>query len=301
MNIKNNLPEIRGVYRLDAKLPNWFDVGGNAEILFRPKDVDDLKNFLQKLDSKINVTILGAGSNVIISDEGVKGVVIRMGSEFAKIEFIENGDKFFIRAGASSLAINVANYAKNLGFCGLEFLSGIPGSIGGAIAMNAGCYGGEISKILHEATAIDFQGTKQILKNSQFNFSYRNNDLAKKYIFVEGIFAIEKSTIIDVENKMNQLQKQREISQPIRAKTGGSTFKNPSNNSHEKKAWELIDAVGYRGKQKGGAQFSSKHCNFLINSDKASASDLIDLANEAKAEVAKKFSINLEWEIKIIK
>ncbi len=295
--IIENLPKIRGIYRPNAKLPCWFDVGGNAELLYRPKDLKDLQFFLENINSNIKITILGAGSNVIISDEGIKGVLIRMGGEFAKIEIVEQDCKFFIRAGSSASCLNVANFAKNHGFSRLEFLSGIPGSIGGAIAMNAGCYDGEISKILHSVIALNYQGQKYIFNNSQFNFSYRNNDLAKDYIFVEGLLAVEKSSFLEVEKKMQEMQIQRENSQPIRAKTSGSTFKNPQG----KKAWELIDAIGFRGRQKGGAQFSQKHCNFLINTGNASAKDLIDLASEAKLEIFKKFSINLEWEIKILK
>jgi UDP-N-acetylmuramate dehydrogenase len=293
----NELPKIRGKYRFNAKITNWFDVGGNAEVLFRPKDLEDLEFFLQNINQKISCQILGAGSNVIISDEGVKGVLIRLGSEFANIKFEENDQQFFIRSGAGCLAVNVANFAKNLGLSGLEFLSGIPGSIGGVIAMNAGCYGQDISQVLCEVDSLDYQGKKHKLKNHQFNFEYRSNKLIDKYIFTEVLLKVEKSSILEVSKKMIEMQNQRENSQPIRAKTGGSTFKNPVN----KKAWELIDAIGFRGKQKGGAQFSNKHCNFLINNNSAKASDLIDLANEAKNEVQKKFSINLEWEIKIIK
>lgn len=292
-----DLPKIRGDYRLNAKLPNWFGVGGNAEVLFRPVDIEDLKFFLKNINQQIPVQILGAGSNVIISDEGVKGVVIRAGKEFTKISHFKKDNKIFIRAGSATLCANVASYAKDFGFSGLEFLSGIPGSIGGAIAMNAGCYGNEISKIIYSITALDYQGNEHNFIGRDVGFDYRHNPLAKNFIFVEGCFEVSQSSVEEVEKKILEVQKQRELSQPIRAKTSGSTFKNPS----QKKAWELIDAIGYRGKTKGGAKFSEKHCNFLINFDNASAQDLIDLGTEAKQEVMKKFSINLEWEIKIIK
>lgn len=293
----SDLPKIRGDYRFDAKLPNWFGVGGNAEVLFRPVDIEDLKFFLENINRQISFQILGAGSNVIISDEGVKGVVIRAGKEFAKISHFQKNNKFFIRAGCASLCASVASYAKDFGLTGLEFLSGIPGSIGGAIAMNAGCYGSEISQIINNITALDYQGVEHNLIRPNIEFAYRYNPLAKNFIFVEGCFEVLQTSVDEVAKKILEIQKQRELSQPIRAKTSGSTFKNPP----QKKAWELIDAIGYRGKIKGGAKFSEKHCNFLINFNNASAQDLIDLGAEAKQQVMKKFSINLEWEIKIIK
>jgi UDP-N-acetylmuramate dehydrogenase len=289
---KSQLPNVKGEYRFDAKINNWFDLQGRAEILFRPKDAEDLCYFLQNISPQIKVQIIGAGSNVIIADEGVKGVLIKLPASFSAI----NHDKNTITIGSASLCINVAQYCKNFGLGGLEFLSGIPGSIGGAIAMNAGCYGSDIAQNLISATAIDYEGNICEIKNQDFGFVYRGNNLNKKYIFIAGKFKINNSTIQEIAYKISELQKARENAQPIRTKTGGSTFKNPPN----KKAWELIDAVGYRGKSIGDAQISQKHCNFLINNKNASAQDLIKLGEEARKKVLNEFGINLEWEIKIL-
>lgn len=293
----DDLPKIKGIYRQNARIVNWFNVGGNAEILFKPSDCQDLEFFLSHVNKEIPVQILGVASNVIISDDGVKGVLIKLGSEFSKINHREIFDQILINCGASALCVNVANYARNFGLSGLEFLSGIPGSIGGAIAMNAGCYGSEISNVLQDAKGIDYDGKTKIISNKDFNFSYRTNSLEKKYFFVEGNFLVTKSSVEQVSLTMRDLQNKREEFQPIKAKTGGSTFKNP--NSH--KAWELIDGIGFRGKKIGDAQFSTKHCNFLINTGNASAKDLIELANQAIFEVKKKYGIILELEIKFIK
>ena len=290
---KSQLPNVKGEYRFDAKINNWFDLRGRAEILFRPKNAEDLSYFLQNISSQFNVQIIGAGSNVIVADEGVKGVLIKLPATFAEIYHDENT----ITIGSASLCINVAQYCKNFGLGGLEFLSGIPGSIGGAIAMNAGCYGSDIAQNLISASAIDYEGNICEIKNSDFGFVYRGNNLSKKYIFIAGKFKINNSTTQEIAHKIAELQKARENAQPIRAKTGGSTFKNPPN----KKAWELIDAIGYRGKSIGDAQISQKHCNFLINNNLASAQDLIKLGEEAREKVLEKFKINLEWEIKILK
>ena len=290
---KSLLPKVRGEYRLDAKINNWFDLQGRAEILFRPKDIEDLSYFLKKISPQLNIQVIGAGSNVIVADEGVKGVLIKLPATFAEIYHDENT----INIGSSALCMNVSQYCKNFELGGLEFLSGIPGSIGGAIAMNAGCYGSDISQNLISATAIDYEGNCHELNNSDFGFVYRGNNLSKKYIFTAGKFRIKKSTKLEISNKISELQKARENAQPIRAKTGGSTFKNPLNN----KAWELIDAIGFRGKSIGDAQISQKHCNFLINNNNARSKDLIDLGEEARKKIFEQFKINLEWEIKILK
>jgi UDP-N-acetylmuramate dehydrogenase len=286
------LPTVRGAYRLNAELKNWFDVGGRAEIMFRPADLKDLQDFLKNCPKEIPVQIIGAASNVIISDEGVRGVVIRLPGEFAKIS--HEGE--IVKAGAAALCGNVALHSKNAALSGLEFFSGIPGSVGGAIAMNAGCYGSDISQILVSAIALDFDGNLVELSNSDFGFCYRGNKISEKYIFVEGVFKAEKSTSEVVGKKIHELNQQREKAQPIRAKTGGSTFKNPV----EKKAWQLIDEAGCRGKIIGDAQISEKHCNFMINRGKARAQDLINLGSEVKKIVKEKSGIDLEWEIKIL-
>jgi UDP-N-acetylmuramate dehydrogenase len=289
----NNLPKVRGTYRENAELKSWFDVGGRAEIMFRPSDLADLQDFLKNCSREIPIQILGAGSNVIISDEGVKGVVIRLPSEFAKIS--TKGD--FVRAGAAALCGNVALSCKNYALSGLEFFSGVPGSIGGAIAMNAGCYGSDIAENLISATALDHQGNLHELKNSDFGFFYRGSKISKNFIFVEGLFKAAKSTFEEVAKKIAELNQQRELAQPIRTKTGGSTFKNPQ----EKSAWKLIDEAGCRGKIIGDAQISEKHCNFMINRGKARAQDLIDLGNEVKRLVKENSGIDLEWEIKVLR
>ncbi len=289
----NNLPPVRGTYRKNAELKTWFDVGGRAEIMFRPSDLEDLQDFLKNCPKEIPVQILGAGSNVIISDEGVKGVVIRLPGEFAKVS--TDGD--LVRSGAAALCGNVALSCKNYALSGLEFFSGVPGSIGGAIAMNAGCYGSDVAENLISATALDHQGNLHELKNSDFGFFYRGSRISKNFIFIEGLFRATKSNSEEVAKKISELNQQREIAQPIRAKTGGSTFKNPQ----EKRAWQLIDEAGCRGKIIGDAQISEKHCNFMINRGKARAQDLIDLGNEVKRLVKEKSKIDLEWEIKILR
>jgi UDP-N-acetylmuramate dehydrogenase len=290
--ILKTLPQVRGTYRQNAELKNWFDVDAKTEILFRPFDTEDLQHFLKNYNRKTPLNILGAASNVIIHNQNVKGVVIRLGSGFAKIS--DEADN--IRVGAAVLCNNVALYSKKSELCGLEFLTGIPGSIGGAIAMNSGCYGSDISQILISVTALDFSGNLHEIKNSDFKFFYRGSKIAKNFIFVEALLKGLKSTSEAIGKKILELNKQRQQAQPICAKTGGSTFKNPPN----LKAWQLIDDAGCRGMTEGDAQISQKHCNFMINRGQASAKNLIDLGNKVKKLVKEKSGINLEWEIKII-
>jgi UDP-N-acetylmuramate dehydrogenase len=286
------LPQVRGIYRENAELKSWFAVGGKAEILFRPADLKDLQDFLKNCPQEVPVNILGAASNVIIRDEGVKGVVIRLGSEFAKISHNQE----FIKVGAAALCGNVALYSARESLGNFEFLSGIPGSIGGAIFMNSGCYGGDLSQILVTATALDSEGNLIELKNADFGFFYRGSKVSNKLIFIEVLLKGVKSGSEAVTEKISKLRQQREKAQPIRTKTGGSTFKNPEN----KKAWQLIDEAGCRGMVEGDAQISEKHCNFMINRGKASAQNLIDLGNRVKKMVKEKSAVDLEWEIKIL-
>ncbi len=296
-NLIEKLPKVQGEYRSDAALKTWFDVGGNAEVLFKPKDVTDLVYFLKNRPKDVDVNILGAGSNVIIADQGVKGVVIRLGRGFTEI-YHEDGKLF---TGSSVLCMNLIQYCQNNDFGGLEFLSGIPGCVGGAVAMNAGCYGSDISMVLDYVKAVDYEGNIKELKKDDLKLSYRRNGLAKDYIFVEACFDVVKAPLGEVAKKVEDFCKARQESQPIRAKTGGSTFKNPfPGDVTKKKAWQLIDEAGLRGKKIGGAKISEKHCNFMINEGGAKAQDLIDLGNFVRKGVKEQCDCDLEWEIKIL-
>lgn len=295
-SLLNKLPKVRGEYRENALLKNWFDVGGVAEILFKPADIKDLQDFLKTVSPAIPITILGAASNVIIRDGGIDGVVIRLGGEFAKVLVQDN----FITVGAAALCGNVALHSRNNALSGLEFLTGIPGSIGGAIAMNGGCYGSDMSQVLVTVRALDYKGVMHELKNTDFGFYYRGNKIAADFIFVEAVLKCSKSSVEEVSQKIADYNQKREEAQPIRAKTGGSTFKNPTDSGSTAKAWQLIDAAGYRGFKVGDAQISEKHCNFMINTGKATALDLIELGSRAKKDVKQKTGIDLEWEIKIL-
>lgn len=290
------LPQVKGQYRVNANLANWFNLPAKAEVMFRPQDLADLQYFLQNTPKEVLITILGAASNVIIR-EIIPGVTIKLGSEFAKISHKEE----FLTVGSGNLCANVALYAKSAGLGDLEFLSGIPGSIGGAIAMNAGCYGSDISEVLVSVAAIDLKGNLFELKNSDCEFYYRGNKAANGLIFIEAIFKTTKSNSEIIGKKLNDLAEKREAAQPIRAKTGGSTFKNPEIiNIDTKKAWQLIDEAGCRGLKEGDAQVSEKHCNFLINNGSASAQNLIDLIAIVQKKVKDKSCANLELEIKIL-
>ncbi len=290
-----NLPKIRGTYRFNADMSrtNWFRVGGKAQVLFLPKDLDDLIFFLINRPQNLAVNILGVGSNVIVRDGGVKGVVIKLGGSFTRINHQNN----LVTIGGSCLCYNAAIYCRINGLSGLEFLAGIPGSVGGAVAMNAGCYNGDIASALVSATAIDFNGNILQLENKDFGFKYRGNSLKQDLIFIEGVFKAKKSTPEEVGHNIAGFNRKRELTQPIRTKTGGSTFKNPAG---DKKAWQLIDEAGCRGVKLGGAQISEQHCNFMINIGNATSKDLVDLGNLVIDKVKAKSGITLEWEIKMI-
>lgn len=290
-----NLPKVKGSYRFNVDLSrtNWFRVGGRAQILFSPEDAGDLAFFLLNKPQDLPVNILGVGSNVIVRDGGVDGVVIKLGKNFTKIHHEEN----ILTIGGGCLCYNAALYIKSYGLSNLEFLAGVPGSVGGAIAMNAGCYNGDISQFLISATAIDYSGKIHYFKNADFGFKYRGNSLPKNLIFVEGVFKVEESTQEAIGKKIAEFNQKREATQPIRSRTGGSTFKNPPG---DKKAWQLIDEAGCRGLKVGDAQMSEQHCNFMINTGNAKAKDLIALGNLVIDKVKEKTGVQLEWEIKII-
>ncbi|MES2255193.1 MAG: UDP-N-acetylmuramate dehydrogenase [Pseudomonadota bacterium] len=288
------LPPVRGSIARDAALKDmvWFRAGGPADALFRPADVEDLGMFLAARSSDIPVYVIGVGSNLLVRDGGLPGTVVRLPASFGKIE--ATGTR--IRAGAAALDAHVARVAADAGIAGLEFLRGVPGTIGGALRMNAGCYGREIANIFVEATALDAQGNTLTLTAADMGFSYRHSQAREDLIFVEAVFEGTPDRPEAIKARMEELAANREASQPIRAKTGGSTFKNPPG----QKAWELIDRAGCRGLMQGAAQVSEKHCNFLINTGDAAAADIEALGEEVRRRVRETQGISLEWEIKRI-
>ncbi|HEY5347378.1 MAG TPA: UDP-N-acetylmuramate dehydrogenase [Rhizomicrobium sp.] len=285
------LPPVRGSYTQGAPLKDlvWFRAGGKAEVLFRPADAQDLATFLFARSPETKVSVIGVGSNLLVRDGGIAGVVVRLPAAFGKISV--EGTR--IRAGAAALDAAVARAAADAGIAGLEFLRGVPGTIGGALRMNAGCYGREIKDIFVFATAIDAKGEIVTLDAEAMKFAYRKSD-TPDLIFVEAIFDGAKDDPAAIRARMEALVQQRESSQPTRARTGGSTFKNPPGH----KAWQLIDQAGCRGLRHGDAQVSEKHTNFLINLGEASAADIEALGEDVRKRVKEKFGVELEWEIK---
>lgn len=288
------LPPVRG--RLSANAPlnkiTWFRVGGPAEVMFRPEDQDDLANFIKNKPDDVAVTFIGVGSNLLIRDGGIPGVVVRLGRNFAKIT-VEGQD---LIAGAGALDGNVAKVAFDNSLAGLEFLSGIPGTIGGALRMNAGAYGREIKDVLIEATAISPAGDLKTLSLKDMGFGYRHCDLSNEWTFLSARLKGISANQNDIDAKMQKIQETRGDSQPIRSRTGGSTFANPEGHS----AWKLVDKAGCRGLKRGGAQVSEQHCNFLINTGDATAADLEGLGEEVRTRVKETSGIDLRWEIKRI-
>jgi UDP-N-acetylmuramate dehydrogenase len=286
------LPPVRGSYTQGAPLKDlvWFRAGGPAEILFRPADAEDLAAFLYARSPDTHVSVVGVGSNLLVRDGGIPGVVVRLPASLGKISI--EGTR--VRAGAAALDAAVARAAADAGIGGLEFLRGIPGTVGGALKMNAGCYGREIKDILVEATAVNGKGDKLTLPAKDMGFVYRKAQVPEDLIFVEAVFEGAKDDPAAVKARMEALVEQRESTQPVRSRTGGSTFKNPPG----QKAWELIDKAGCRGLAHGAAQVSEKHCNFLINTGDAAASDIEALGEEVRRRVRETFGVELEWEIK---
>jgi UDP-N-acetylmuramate dehydrogenase len=296
-----DLPQVRGqLLKGESLAPfTWFRVGGPADALFLPADADDLAQFLAALPNEVPLLPIGVGSNLIVRDGGVPGVVIRLaGRAFAHVEPL--GDAR-IRVGAGALDSMVAKGAAKAGIGGLEFYVGVPGTIGGALTMNAGCYGRETTDVLIEATALNRKGERITLSHADFGFTYRHNALAEELIFLDATFQGTPDEPEAITARMAEITAKREGSQPIREKTGGSTFKNPlAPDGSKLSAWKLNDEAGMRGFRRGGAQVSEKHANFLINTGDATAADIEGLGEDVRAAVKAKHGIELEWEIKRI-
>jgi UDP-N-acetylmuramate dehydrogenase len=288
------LPPVRGRLTADAAIgkQTWFGVGGPAEVLFRPADLTDLAGFLAALPPRIAVTVIGVGSNLLVRDGGIPGVVIRLGRAFAAIEI----DRDEVRAGAAALDRIVAFAAADAGLGGLEFLSGVPGSIGGSVRMNAGAYGREVKDVLVSAIALDRTGETHTVGSRAMGLSYRHSDLDPSWILVEAQLRGAPGDRAAIGRRLDEIRAAREATQPVRARTGGSTFKNPPGGS----AWRLIDAAGCRGLVRGGAMVSPQHTNFLINTGIATAADLEGLGEEVKRRVHDTSGVLLEWEIERI-
>ncbi len=278
----------------------WFRVGGAADALFLPADADDLAEALKGLPETVDVTVLGVGSNVIIRDGGVRGLVVRLaGKAWAGIEQVSATE---LRVGAGALDAMVAKRSAELGIAGLEFLSGVPGTIGGALRMNAGCYGGEIAQVLVSAHGVTRRGMPVSYTAEDMGFSYRHTSAPEDVIFTHAIVKGAPGNPDQIAHTISGFQARRETSQPIRDKTGGSTFANPDppGTANQRRSWELIDRAGMRGARLGGAQVSEKHCNFLINADQASAADIEALGEKVREAVRLQSGVELRWEIKRI-
>jgi UDP-N-acetylmuramate dehydrogenase len=292
---RDRLPPVRGRLERDAPLApyTWFRVGGPADLLFLPEDEDDLAAFLEALDPAVPVLPIGVGSNLLVRDGGIEGVAIRLGRGFSGIE--PRGDNR-IYAGAAVPDAVLARDAAKAGIGGLEFYRGVPGTVGGACVMNAGCYGSETTEVLVEAYAVTRGGVRVTLSHEAMGFSYRKSAAAALggLIFTGALFEGTLDDPAAIAARMDEITTRREASQPIRAKTGGSTFKNPPGDS----AWRLVDAAGWRARPYGGAMFSDKHSNFLINTGEATAADLEGLGEQVRADVKARFGVDLEWEIK---
>ena len=282
------------IFKENLSKYSWFNLGGPADIFFRPNNKDDLIEFLTEVKDKGDkMSILGAGSNTLIRDSGVRGVVIKLSSKFSDLKLI---DKNTIETGAATLDRKVADFAKNNNISGLEFLSCIPGTVGGAIIMNSGCYGSDISKILLSIRILDKKGQEKEIQKDEIEFYYRSTNISENYIIISAKFKGVASTKKLIEKKQNELIERKKKSQPSQVKTGGSTFKNNNN----EKAWMLIKRSDCDKLYEGDAKISEKHCNFFINNGKAKAADIEKLINRVKKQVKIKTGVNLELEIKII-
>ncbi len=292
------LPKLRGRVQFDAPLApsTWFRAGGNAEALVRPADEADLAQFLRNLPHTVPVHTIGACSNIIIRDAGLPGVTIRLARGFSTITTHADG----VTAGGAALDVTISEQAAAAEFGGLEFLCGIPGSIGGAVAMNAGAYGGEIANVLAWADIVTRSGEQRRLSAADLAMTYRHASLPVGAIVVRAQLTARSGSGAVIASRMAQIREDRERSQPVRTRTGGSTFRNPQPHFSTHKAWELIDAAGCRGLTLGGAQVSEKHCNFMINTGNATAADLENLGEEVRRRVLAATGVRLEWEIRRI-
>ena len=293
-----SLPRVRGRYAFDVDLSRtvWFRAGGHADVVFRPADVDDLAHFLATRPADVPVTVVGLGSNVLVRDGGVEGVVVRLRQGFRGMQVRWDGARALVEVGAGALDMNVARHCRDQGVGGLAFLSGIPGTIGGALRMNAGAYGHEMADVVVEAKALDGDGALHVLAPDAMGLSYRHSTVPEDWIFVSAVLEGRREEPAAIAEHMEEINAQREASQPIRARTGGSTFTNPAS----RKAWELIDEAGCRGLVRGGARISGQHCNFIINADRASAADIEGLGEEVRRRVEEKTGVSLQWEIRRI-
>jgi UDP-N-acetylmuramate dehydrogenase len=290
-----NLPTVRG--RLEAMAPladlTWFRAGGPAEILFTPADEADLTSFLKALPAKVPVYVIGVGSNLLVRDGGVPGVVVRLGKGFSDVK-VEDGHK--IRSGTAVPDVRVARFAADNFIDGLTFLRGIPGTIGGALRMNGGAYGGETKDVLIEARAVDRQGKIHVLSNADMKYTYRHCGAPEDLIFTEALLQGKPGDQAEIMAAMNKITESREATQPVKSRTGGSTFKNPPG----QKSWQLIDKAGMRGFAVGPAKVSELHCNFLINEGGATGAQIEELGETVRSKVKATSGIDLDWEIKRI-
>lgn len=286
------LPKVRGKLTADAPLAPlvWFKSGGNAQWLFEPADVDDLADFLAGLDPEVPVMALGLGSNLIVRDGGVPGVVVRLGKPFSRVERL---DAMTLKCGGGASGILVSSTARDAGITGVEFLRSIPGTVGGFVRMNGGAYGRETAEVLVECEVVLRSGERRTLVVDALGYTYRHSELPEGAVVVSAIFRGEPGDPVAIQAEMDRIAAAREESQPLRSKTGGSTFKNPPGD----KAWRLVDAAGCRGLRKGGAQVSEKHTNFLLNTGDATSADIEGLGEEVRAKVKTSSGIELEWEI----
>jgi UDP-N-acetylmuramate dehydrogenase len=289
--LKSRMPDLRGRALANQPLAEltWFRVGGPAQLLFMPDDEADLAYFLGQLPEEVAVTVIGLGSNLIVRDGGVPGAVVRLGRGFNAVAV--EGTR--IRAGAAVPDVKIARAAQEVGVGGLSFMRGIPGAIGGALRMNGGAYGRETKDVLVEARAVDRRGGVRVLSNADMHYSYRHCGAPDDYIFTEALFAGERGDPKIIAQEMEKITEARESTQPVKSRTGGSTFKNPPGN----KAWQLIDAAGCRGLTNGAAQVSEMHCNFLINRGGATAADIERLGELVRRKVQDHSGVALEWEI----